>query len=80
LAVEFGNARDWEGALGIAVETLGQGPEVAAGLRRFLLEMCGVDPSFASTLLASVGDHVWNSLSTDIDTFVDRWQAGGEGA
>ncbi|RAN32637.1 NACHT domain-containing protein [Hyphomonas pacifica] len=69
----LGNQRSWEGALEIAIEQMSQDGPASPGLRRFLLEMCGIDVAFAGKLIGVLGNEAWQSISGAIISFVEDW-------
>ncbi|RIJ23256.1 hypothetical protein D1224_02965 [Henriciella barbarensis] len=73
-AAEFGNARSWEGAVEIAVEALGQSGPIDPGLRRFLMELWGMDPEFAAKMMSRLSDAAWDGIRDDVQRFVRAWR------
>lgn len=74
---EFGNIRNWEGAVSIAVEALSEDGLEYDGVSRFAREMCGIDARYAAVLLGSFGDEAWRVVEDDVVSFVDAWRATG---
>ncbi len=70
---QYGDHRQWTGAIELAVEQLADNEPLHAGLKRFILELCGVDALFAADLLSRLSDHHWNVIATEIRTFLEAW-------
>jgi lambda repressor-like predicted transcriptional regulator len=70
---QYGDRRQWTGAIGLAVETLADDDALDAGLKRFILEMCGVDSLFAADLLSRLNDQGWKAIVPQIREFLDAW-------
>ncbi len=70
---QYGNRRQWTGAVELAVELSADDEALNAGLKRFILELCGVDALFAADLLSRLNDQHWNAIAPEIKTFLGAW-------